>query len=94
VDEGSVAEHVPALREVVLMATALLTVRLYESPIDGIFVYVCDLCGQVLDAPDAVCRSGFHVGPNDVAGENVGRAIRSTDLARRLREALDGNTVR
>jgi hypothetical protein len=48
-------------------------------------VYVCDQCGQPLRGPTSWCNSGVHVGPN--SGQ-IGRAVSSTQLVTRLRNAL------
>ena len=45
----------------------------------GVYVYLCERCGQPLDGPHDLCNSALHVGTD---GFGVGRAIRSTDLAR------------
>jgi hypothetical protein len=55
---------------------------------NGVGVWVCELCGQYLGAEDAICNSGFHVGPD---GLNQGKAVLTTSAMREratLREAL------
>jgi hypothetical protein len=51
----------------------------YDDPAAGAYVYVCDRCGQPLSGPHDLCNSALHVG---IDGLGVGRAIRSTELAR------------
>ena len=51
----------------------------YEDPTAGLYVYLCERCGQPLTGPQDVCQSALHVGSD---GLGVGRAVRSTDLAR------------
>jgi hypothetical protein len=68
---------------------ALVRVEQYTCPVDEdgelITVYLCDHCGQPLRGPDSWCNSGIHVGPNS---GTVGRAVPSTQLVQRLRNAL------
>jgi hypothetical protein len=62
----------------------------FEHPITGVYVYLCDRCGQPLAGPAERCNSALHVGPD---GLGVGRAVRSTELAplaRAARAALGG----
>jgi hypothetical protein len=62
----------------------------FEHPTAGVFVYLCDRCGQPLAGPRDCCNSALHVGPD---GLGVGRAVRSTELAplaRAARAALRG----
>ena len=61
----------------------------FEHPTAGVFVYLCDRCGQPLAGPHDRCDSALHVGPD---GLGVGRAVRSTELAplaRAARAALE-----
>ena len=51
----------------------------FEHPTAGVFVYLCDRCGQPLARPHERCNSALHIGPN---GPGVGQAVRSTELAR------------
>ena len=51
----------------------------FEHPTAGVFVYLCDRCGQPLDGPHDLCTSALHVGTD---GLGVGRAVRSTEFAR------------
>ena len=51
----------------------------YEEPEVGCYVFVCERCGQPLEGPYELCHSPRHAG-SDRFG--VGRAVRSTDLAR------------
>jgi len=51
----------------------------FDEPQVGVYVYLCERCGQPLDGPHDLCNSALHVGTD---GFGVGRAIRSTDLAR------------
>jgi hypothetical protein len=62
----------------------------YDDPGQGLFVYLCERCGQPLSGPHDLCNSGQHVG---VDGLGIGRAVRSTELARlagAARAALGG----
>ena len=49
-----------------------------DNPTEGIYIYLCDLCGQPLP-PQKECNSGLHIGP---LGGTRGKAIKSTELAR------------
>jgi hypothetical protein len=51
----------------------------FEEPQVGVYVYLCERCGQPLDGPHDLCNSALHVG-ND--GLGIGHAVRSTELAR------------
>ena len=62
----------------------------YEDPDVGFYVFVCERCGQPLAGPHDLCESALHVGTD---GLGIGRAIRSTELARlagAARAALGG----
>jgi hypothetical protein len=62
----------------------------YEDPGAGLYVYLCERCGQPLAGPHDLCQSARHVGSD---GLGVGHAIRSTELARlagAARAALGG----
>jgi hypothetical protein len=62
----------------------------FEHPTTGVYVYLCDRCGQPLEGPHDLCNSALHVGTD---GLGVGHAVRSTDfapLARAARAALGG----
>jgi hypothetical protein len=63
---------------------------IYNDPAAGAYVYVCDRCGQPRSGPHDLCNSALHVGTD---GLGIGRAIRSTELARlagAARAALGG----
>lgn len=51
----------------------------YQDPARGLYVYLCERCGQPLAVPRDLCDSTSHV-----AGDGLGaaRAVRSTELAR------------
>jgi hypothetical protein len=51
----------------------------YEDPGAGVYVYLCERCGQPLAGPHDLCRNALHVGSD---GLGVGHAVRSTELAR------------
>ena len=51
----------------------------YEDPGGGLYVYLCERCGQPLSGPHDLCNSALHVGAD---GLGIGRAVRSTELAR------------
>jgi hypothetical protein len=51
----------------------------YADAADGLYVYLCERCGQPLSGPHDLCDSALHVGAD---GLGVGRAVRSTELAR------------
>jgi hypothetical protein len=55
-----------------------VVVGAFEHPTGGLYVYLCDRCGQSLEGPHDLCRSAAHVGSD---GLGVGRAVRSTELA-------------
>jgi hypothetical protein len=62
----------------------------FEEPQVGLYVYLCERCGQPLAGPHDLCRSALHVGSD---GLGVGHAVRSTELARlagAARAALGG----
>jgi hypothetical protein len=59
----------------------------YEDPGAGLYVYLCERCGQPLSGPHDLCDSAVHVGSD---GLGVGRAIRSTELARLASAARAG----
>jgi hypothetical protein len=66
------------------------SVPVYEQPEFGCCVFVCERCGQPLAGPHDLCQSALHVGTD---GLGVGRAVRSTELARlagAARAALGG----
>lgn len=44
----------------------------------GLYVYLCQRCGQPLSGPHDLCHSARHVGSDGLA---LGRAVRSTGLA-------------
>jgi hypothetical protein len=51
----------------------------FEEPQMGVYVYLCERCGQPLDGPHDLCNSALHVSTD---GLGVGHAVRSTELAR------------
>jgi hypothetical protein len=51
----------------------------FEEPQVGVYVYLCERCGQPLDGPHDLCHSALHVGTD---GLGIGHAVRSTELAR------------
>jgi hypothetical protein len=59
----------------------------YEDPGVGLCVYLCERCGQPLSGPHDLCNSALHVGAD---GLGIGRAIRSTELARLASAARAG----
>ena len=62
----------------------------YEDHGAGVYVYLCERCGQPLAGPHDLCHSALHVGSD---GLGVGHAVRSTELARlagAARAALGG----
>ncbi len=59
-------------------------VPVYNDCVAGVYVYLCEWCGQPLGGPHELCRSALHVGPD---GRDVGHAIASTELARLARAA-------
>jgi hypothetical protein len=59
----------------------------YDDAAAGAYVYVCDRCGQPLSGPHDLCNSALHVGTD---GLGIGRAIRSTELARLASAARAG----
>ena len=59
----------------------------YDDPAEGHYVYLCERCGQVLSGPYDLCNSSLHVGTD---GLGVGRAVRSTELARLASAARAG----
>lgn len=68
-----------------------LSVPGYEEPGAGLYVFVCERCGWPLCGPHDLCTSPLHVGSD---GVGVGRAVRSTELARlagAARAALGGS---
>jgi hypothetical protein len=65
-------------------------VPVYEDLGTGLYVYLCERCGQPLAGPHDFCLSALHVGSD---GFGVGHAVRSTELARlagAARAALGG----
>jgi hypothetical protein len=50
----------------------------FEEPYVGVYVYLCERCGQPLHGPHDLCNSALHVGTD---GLGVGHAVRSTELA-------------
>jgi len=56
-----------------------VTAAVYEEPEVGLYVYLCERCGQPLAGPHDLCDSALHVGTD---GLGIGHAIRSTELAR------------
>jgi hypothetical protein len=59
----------------------------YEDPGVGLYVYLCERCGQPLSGPHDRCNSALHVGAD---GLGIGRAVRSTELARLASAARAG----
>jgi hypothetical protein len=59
----------------------------YEDPSVGLYVYLCERCGQPLSGPHELCSSALHVGAD---GLGIGRAVRSTELARLASAARAG----
>jgi hypothetical protein len=62
----------------------------YEDHAEGLYVYLCERCGQPLTGRHDLCPSALHVGAD---GLGVGHAVRSTELARlagAARAALGG----
>jgi hypothetical protein len=59
----------------------------YEDPGVGLYVYLCERCGQPLCGPHDFCLSAVHVGSD---GFGIGRAVRSTELARLASAASAG----
>jgi hypothetical protein len=59
----------------------------HEDPGGGRYVYLCERCGQPLSGPHDLCSSTLHVGAD---GLGIGRAIRSTELARLASAARAG----
>jgi len=51
----------------------------FEEPDTGRYVYLCHRCGEPLEGPHDLCDSALHVGTD---GLGIGRAVRSTELAR------------
>jgi hypothetical protein len=71
-------------------APATEVIPVFDEPQAGLYVYLCDRCGQPLAGPHEICHSALHVGTD---GLGVGRAVRSTELARlagAARAALGG----
>jgi hypothetical protein len=65
-------------------------VPVFEEPEVGQYVYLCNRCGQPLTGPHDLCHSALHVGSDRLG---IGRAVRSTELARlagAARAALGG----
>jgi hypothetical protein len=56
-----------------------VTATVYEEPEAGLYVFLCDRCGQPLAGPHDLCDSALHVGTD---GLGIRHAIRSTELAR------------
>jgi hypothetical protein len=66
------------------------TITPFEDATTRQFVFVCERCGRPLTAAGDKCASSEHTGP---AGRGVGRAVRSSELARlaaAARAALGG----
>jgi hypothetical protein len=63
------------------------SVPCYHHPAEGEYVYLCERCGQPLSGPHDLCNSALHVGSD---GLGIGRAIRSTELARLASAARAG----
>jgi hypothetical protein len=59
----------------------------YEDPAVGLYVYLCERCGQPLSGPHDLCNNALHVGTD---GLGIGRAVRSTELARLASAARAG----
>jgi hypothetical protein len=59
----------------------------YEDPGVGLYVYLCERCGRPLSGPHDFCLSAVHVGSD---GFGIGRAVRSTELARLASAARAG----
>jgi hypothetical protein len=62
----------------------------FEDAEAGLYVYLCHRCGQPLAGAHDLCDSALHVGTD---GLGIGRAVRSTELARlagAARAALGG----
>ena len=59
----------------------------YEDPGGGLYVYLCEHCGQPLSGQHDLCNSALHAGTD---GLGIGRAVRSTELARLARAARAG----
>jgi hypothetical protein len=51
----------------------------YEDPGGGLYVFVCERCGWPRSGADDLCTSPRHAGSD---GVGVGRAVRSSELAR------------
>lgn len=62
-------------------------VPVHEEPEAGLYVWVCERCGQPVAGAHDLCNSGLHVGTD---GLGVGRAVRSTELARLASAARAG----
>ena len=62
-------------------------VPVYDDPAEGHYVFLCDRCGQALSGPHDLCDSALHVGAD---GLGIGRAVRSTELARLASAARAG----
>jgi hypothetical protein len=58
---------------------AAAVVPVFDEPQAGLYVYLCQRCGQPLAGPHDLCHNALHVGTD---GLGVGRAVRSTELAR------------
>jgi hypothetical protein len=63
----------------------------YDDPAEGHYVYLCERCGQALSGPHDLCNSALHVGTD---GLGIGRAVRSTELARLASAARAGPGAR
>jgi hypothetical protein len=65
-------------------------VPVFEDPDAGFYVYLCHRCGRPLAGAHDLCDSALHVGTD---GLGIGRAVRSSELARlagAARAALGG----
>jgi hypothetical protein len=65
-------------------ANQRVSAAVYEEPDVGVYVFLCDRCGQPLAGPHDLCNSALHVGTD---GLGIGLAVRSTELARLARAA-------
>jgi hypothetical protein len=54
-------------------------VPVHQDPELGTYIYLCHRCGQPLSGLHELCDSALHPGAH---GRGVGRAVRSTELAR------------
>jgi hypothetical protein len=56
-----------------------VTTTVYQDQDGAYYVFVCDRCGRPLAGPHDLCDNPLHAGTD---GLGIGRAIRSTELAR------------